>query len=289
MVFLFKRKNPATAAAKMCHLYVLAFSRRLVRLFKAGIQSTFHRIQDDTPPRWGLTLKREPHMARYKVTPSLKRGPGRPRKTEAVTASVKTGARRGRKPGVKNKSFLERVVIQSDAIDTALAALIDTLNDAIMKDDVVPTQNILTAAEGLVRGMGETLTDAVGKLGNLPEGYVPGKKEVRELTWEKGSYVIFKHPTMKQQFKDAYEIVGLIELGKGNGNGTMIQIEKGLFPKSQLELIDASGLEDAKPSAPPATATATVAAKTPRSSAPRNGHEVIVPVAQVTQADDLNA
>lgn len=185
-------------------------------------------------------------------TVPVKRGPGRPRKNPLEVKSAPTkaaGAKRGRKPGIKNKGFLERVVIQSDAIEAALAALTGTLSDAIMKDDVVKTQNLLTAAEGLVRGISETLTDAVGKLSNLPEGYVPGKREEKILSWETGAYCVFKNPVMAKQFgKDAFEIVSVLELGKGPGNGTMIQLaDVGMVPKSQLELVDGDSLEVAEP------------------------------------------
>lgn len=244
-------------------------------------------------------------MARYKVTPNmagktapLKRGPGRPRKNPVEVVAAKAG-KRGRKPGIKNKSFLERVVVQSDAIEAALAGLDETLSDAIMKEGLLKNQELLTVAEAMVKGISETLTDAVGKLSMLPEGYVPGKQEKKPLEWAAGSFVVFKNPLMRAQFKHAYEITSLLELGKGNGNGTMVQLTRiGMFPKSQLELIDGEELEEAKPSHPVAAPVAAM--KAARASAPRsNGTamsampsaEILAQAAviEVDASEDLNA
>lgn len=212
---------------------------------------------------------------------TVKRGPGRPRKNPLEVAAPK--AKRGRKPGIKNKGFLERVVIQADAVEAALISLEATLQDGIMKDDVVKTQNILSAAAGLIHGMSETLTDAVGKLSNLPEGYVPGKRETKVLAWQTGAYCVFKNPVMTKQFgKDAFEIVQVLELGKGPGNGTMIQLaEVGMVPKAQLELVDGDALEMAEPEpVKNGKHTAPVVLPSP---------EVIAQTAPAGVDDDLNA
>lgn len=210
-----------------------------------------------------------------------KRGPGRPRKDEVEPK------RRGRKPGIKNKTFLEKVSLQADSLEKAAEALWGTLNDAMMADTNETTQGLVGHAEGLVKGISETLGDALGAIAKLPDGYAPTVAEAKELEWKEGAFVIFKsaHP-FKKMYPDAYEVVAIHELGKGPGNGTMIQLDKGMFPKAQLELVDGDTLQEAVP-----TPAAVVK---PKASAPRNGAAIAMPPAATlptaeVDGDDLNA
>lgn len=239
-------------------------------------------------------------MARYKVTPSMKmktlategeapkRGRGRPRKNMAAPVKVASGKKRGRKPGLKNKTFLEKVAIQADALEAAISTFENILTEAAANETRPAMLKNVSEAAGTVGGLMETLQHVVGALANLPSDYMPGKSVEKTLTWEKGGFVIFKSDAMKAAFgSDAYEIISILELGKGPGNGTMVQLEKGMFPKSQLELIDGDTLEAAIPSAP----------QPPRNTAPekKNGAfkapppEVVAAATESVAEDDLNA
>lgn len=209
-----------------------------------------------------------------------KRGPGRPKKTP-VEKSV--GKKRGRKPGIKNKLFLEKVGIQADALEAAINGLESTLNGAASID---PTTPQLNQAAGIISGLKESLSDALTHLEELPADFVPGKKTITPLVWEAGAFVVFTNETLKAAMPDAYEVLEVFNLGKGPGNGLMIRIEKGMFPKGQLELIDGSTLEDAEPAARPSARSADASAK-------RNGvapAAIAIPVAKEPELnDDLNA
>lgn len=210
-----------------------------------------------------------------------KRGPGRP---------PKKLNKRGRKPGIKNRTFLEHVMIQSDAFENALNALSETLEGAHSEETRPGFVKVLEKAHGLVSGIMETIGDALGGLTVLPEDYAPGKAEPKKLAWVDGAFVTFK-PAIRDimNLPDAYQILEIIELGRGPGNGTMIRLEKGLFAKTQLELIDGDALEEATPT--PSMRGAP--APKPRASAPKNGATSIAvalaPKPVVEESDDLNA
>lgn len=204
-----------------------------------------------------------------------KRGPGRPKKTLAPE-----GKKRGRKPGIKNKSFMEKVSILADNVEAAIDALTGTLNETV---EVEPMNPMLVKGAGFAQGLKETLHEVIGALSDLPSDFVPGKKTAAPLDWAPGAFVVFTHDALKAAMPDAYEVLEVINLGKGPGNGTMLRIEKGMFPKGQLELIDGSTLEDAEPrvSAP------SIAPKAKNGVVPS---PVAIPVAkQPDMSDDLNA
>lgn len=218
-----------------------------------------------------------------------KRGPGRPPKN--ATEKVE---RRGRKPGIKNKTFLQKVGILADTVETSISQFGELLFDALNKEAESPGAEGVTKeladAQGIVAGMLETLTLAVEGLGKLPDDFSPGKTaEAAPLVWEAGSFVVFKDK-FKEAFghHDAYKIDGLISMGQGPGMGTMVRLNGvGIFSKNQLELVDASQLEDG----PAISAPVKPVAPTIR----RNGATVAPAAAAMAQAadaaaaDDLNA
>lgn len=221
------------------------------------------------------------------VKKMMKRGPGRPPKTEKTTAAPQK--KRGRKPGIKNKSFLEKVSVLADAVETASLELQSTIDDAceLEHDGDINALKALTNAAGMAHGLGETLTGLLEQLTGLPAEFAPGKKISKVLAWEKGNFVIFTHPDLKALMPDAYEITGVMNMGRGPGNGLLIQTEKGLFPKGQLELVDATELAEPTPPAPRRTS--------PEKRSEKNGHmkapapEVLAKAEEMVDADDLNA
>lgn len=246
----------------------------------------------------------------------MKRGPGRPPKNAGPTL-VAAPKRRGRPPGSKNKraardpsrsslTFMEQVSKQGDTLEASLNAFIATLTEAHKVEVAVhpsPEAKVLADALALVAQCPELITKTYETLANIGEDFAPGIVEKKELSWEPGSFVIFKNPMLVKAYgKDAFEIQELLELGKGPGNGTMVKLENGMFPKAQLELVDAEGFEEAEGTVEAAAEDASEdepdedVDENPVAVAPvirKNGLTMPVAVlakpAQVVHDDDLNA
>jgi len=199
-----------------------------------------------------MAIKRGPGRPRKNpeaIVTAPKRGPGRPRKDGAPVSET-----RGRKPGIKNKSFTAKLSGKADALETAILGMSSLLVDAIELEGKAASKE-LTEAGGLIMGMTDTLQQALATLVTLPLDFTPGKSTA-PIAWEAGAYAVFK-----EEFKaafghtDAYHIVEVISLGQGPGRGTMIRLEGvGIFSKNQLELVDASQLEEGPPLSAPVQA-----------------------------------
>lgn len=225
-----------------------------------------------------------------------KRGPGRPRKTPLGPAPAHTGARRGRPPGSKNASkrtFLETVAAQADVAETGIETLMATVEAAFNTEVAVRASSEAKAMAdslAILATMKETLSQAINGLAGIASDFIPGKvapKVAKVLTWEVGGFAVFKNPALVEQFgKDAFQIMGLLELGKGPGNGTLIQLhEAGMFPKHMLELVDGDEF--------PEDDGTTLLAETPAPVKSNGIHavapEVVASAAQIDNNDDLNA
>lgn len=249
-------------------------------------------------------VKRGPGRPRKNPEAVPKRGPGRPRKNPLGPAPAHTGARRGRPPGSKNASkrgFLENVIAQADIAEKGLETLLVTIDKAFNAEVSVrasPESKAMADSLAILAPMKETLTHAMNALAGIDKAFVPGAVEMKPakvLVWEREAFAVFKNPALIEQFgKDAFQITGIIELGKGPGNGTLVQLhEAGCFPKSMLELVD--GDEFAEDDGADLVSE-TKKPKAPKASAPVKGNgihavapEVVARAAQIDDNDDLNA
>lgn len=195
------------------------------------------------------------------MTEVKKRGPGRPRKNPLPDAP-----RRGRKPGSTNKTWTTKALNQLARIDEAAGDLYTMLDAATKLETDASRQMAFKGALAQLTAMHSARSVVEDVMKVLPVSYVPGAKPVP--MWAVGATVMFRED-LREAFSrpDAYDIVGLVELGKGNGNGTWVKLsDGGVYPKSHLELVDPEGMEEVEaapvtaPIAPKANGAATAVA-----------------------------